>query len=76
MLFLKTKSEMETELDQLTMDKMRLDKFFSLYLDKFGSKMNHEKPDTKIWNLYKQKMTEYTTLSTAIKTLEYRISKV
>lgn len=76
MLFLKTKSEMETELGQLTMDKMRLDKFFSLYLDKFGSKMNHEKPDTKIWHLYKQKMTEYTALSTAIKTLEYRISKV
>lgn len=76
MLFLKTKSEMETELEQLTMDKMRLDKFFSLYLEKFGSKMDHNKPDTKIWDLYKQKLTEYTAMSTAIKTLQYRISKV
>jgi hypothetical protein len=75
MLFLKSKSEMETELNQLTMDKMRLDKFFSLYLDKFGSKMNHEKPDTKIWALYKQKMTEYSNMNVQIKTLQYRISK-
>lgn len=71
-----SKSEMIAERSKLVIDKMKLDKFFSLYLDKFGSKMDHEKPNTKIWTLYKQKMTEYSTLNTAIKTLEYRISKV
>lgn len=71
-----SKSEMVNQHAQLVIDKMKLDKFFSLYLDKFGSKMDHEKPNTKIWALYKQKMTEYSTLNTSIKTLEYRISKV
>lgn len=71
-----SKCEMITECEKLVIDKMKLDKFFSLYLDKYGSKMDHDKPDTKIWALYKQKMTEYSTLNTAIKTLEYRISKV
>lgn len=71
-----SKSEMVNQHAQLVIDKMKLDKFFSLYLDKFGSKMDHEKPNTKIWALYKQKMTEYSTLNTNIKTLEYRISKV
>ena len=71
-----SKSEMIAERSKLVIDKMKLDKFFSLYLDKFGSKMDHEKPNTKIWALYKQKMTEYSTLNTNIKTLEYRISKV
>ena len=71
-----SKSEMVNQHAQLVIDKMKLDKFFSLYLDKFGSKMDHEKPNTKSWALYKQKMTEYSTLNTNIKTLEYRISKV
>ena len=71
-----SKSEMIAEHSKLVIDKMKLDKFFSLYLDKFGSKMDHEKPNTKIWTLYKQKMTEYSTLNVSIKTLEYRISKV
>ncbi len=36
-------------------EKMKLDKFFSLFLDKFEKKMDPEKPDTPVWQLYKTK---------------------
>ena len=67
---------MLTELSQLRADKMKMDKFFTMYLDKFERKMDPEKPNTPVWNLYKQKMKEYDKVERQIKTLEYRISQV
>jgi hypothetical protein len=72
---MKTKSELLTEQSNLRMEKMRLDRFFSLYLDKFGSKMDHEKPNTKIWQLYKSKLKEYEEINRKIRHLEYWITK-
>jgi len=72
---MKSKSELITEQSNLKIEKMKLDRFFSLYLDKFGSKMDHEKPNTKIWQLYKSKLKEYEELSRKISHLEYWISK-
>jgi len=69
------KSELITQKDELQIEKMKMDKFFSLYLEKFGSKMDPKKPNTKIWNLYRSKMTEYGELTQKIRTLEYWISK-
>lgn len=76
MMYLATKTEMLTELSQLRADKMKMDKFFTMYLDKFERKMDPEKPNTPVWNLYKQKMKEYDKVERQIKTLEYRISQV
>ena len=59
----------------LLVDRMRLDKFFSMYLDKFGRKMDPEKTNTPIWNLYKVKMREYGELQQAIKAAEYYMKK-
>lgn len=72
---MKTKIELIAEKQTLQVEKMKLDKFFSMYLDKFGNKMDPEKPNTKIWELYKAKLKEYDTVSTKIKHLDYWISK-
>jgi len=70
-----SKSEMTEKREGLYIQKMKLDKFFSLYLEKFGSKMDPDKPNTKIWALYKTKLKEYDNLSREIKAIEYWISK-
>lgn len=69
------KSDLIKQKDDLQIQRMKLDKFFSWYLDKFGSKMDPKKPNTKVWQLYRSKMTEYGELATKIRTLEYWISK-
>ena len=56
-------------------DKMKLDKFFSMYLDKFGNKMDPEKTDTNIWKLYNLKSKEYSELNHAIRTANYYLNK-
>lgn len=59
----------------LLSDKMKLDKFFSMYLDKFGDKMDSEKTDTKIWKLYNSKSKEYSELNHAINSANYYLNK-
>ena len=57
------------------MQKMKLDKFFTMYLDKFDRKMDHENPNTPIWKLFKQKSAEYTKVCQDIRNCEYWIKK-
>lgn len=59
--------------DLLRIEKMKLDRFFSMYLDKFGDKMDSDKPNTTIWSLYKAKMKEYGEISQEIRRLDYWI---
>lgn len=75
-MYFASKEQMMNERNELVITKMKLDRFFSMYLDKYGSKMDPDKVDTNIWKLYKAKMKEYAELNTKIKTLEYRIQKV
>lgn len=75
MYYTMDKSELKHKRENLKVEKMKLDKFFSMYLDKFGSKMDSDKTDTKVWALYKVKLKEYGDLSTQIKHLDYWISK-
>lgn len=70
-----SKIELIKERQELIIEKMKLDRFFSMYLDKFGSKMDHEKPNTKIWQLYKNKFKEYGEVCQKIKRLDYWIAK-
>ena len=60
---------------QLIVERMRLDKFFSMYLDKFERKMDPEKTNTPIWDLYKKKLREYGDLQQVIKAAEYYMKK-
>ena len=60
---------------QLVVQKMKLDKFFSMFLEKFERKMDPDNTDTPIWKLYKTKMKEYGKISQEIKNEEYWIKK-
>lgn len=60
---------------QLLGERMRLDKFFSMYLDKFERKMDSEKTNTPIWDLYKKKLKEYGDLQQVILAAEYYMKK-
>lgn len=68
-------TELITKHNGLILERMRLDKFFSLFLDKFEGKMDHNNTDTPIWKLYKQKLKEYDTLQREIKATEYWLKK-
>jgi hypothetical protein len=56
-------------------EKMKLDKFFSLFLDKFEKKMDPEKTDTPVWQLYKTKTNEYAELNKSIRAAQYYLQK-
>lgn len=59
----------------LIVEKMKLDKFFSMFLEKFERKMDPDKTDTPIWKLYKTKLKEYDKINHGIRTAEYWIAK-
>ena len=59
----------------LVCQKMKLDKFFSMFLEKFERKMDSDNTDTPIWKLYKAKLKEYGKISQEIKNEEYWIKK-
>lgn len=59
----------------LQVQKMKMDKFFSMYLEKFERKMDPEKPDTPIWKLYKTKTKEYNKLCQELRNVDYWIKK-
>ena len=59
----------------LIVDRMKLDKFFSMFLEKFERKMDPDKTDTPIWKLYKTKLKEYDKINHGIRTAEYWITK-
>jgi hypothetical protein len=61
--------------NSLQIEKMKLDKFFSMFLEKFERKMDADKTDTPIWKLYKTKLKEYDKISQEIKNTQYWISK-
>lgn len=61
--------------NNLLVERMKMDRFFTLFLDKFERKMDPDKTDTPIWKLYKTKLKEYDTINHGIKTAEYWIAK-
>jgi hypothetical protein len=67
--------ELQKTYSKLLSERMKLDKFFSLYLDKFERKMDQENTNTPIWNLYKKKLKEYADLGKTIKAAEYYLKK-
>jgi hypothetical protein len=65
----------KTKRQELLIQKMKLDKFFTMYLDKFDRQMDLERTDTPIWKLYKQKSTDYNKVCQEIRNTEYWIKK-
>ena len=56
-------------------ERMKMDKFFTMYLDKFEKKMDPDNTKTPIWDLYKKKLKEYSEIQQAIKAANYFIGK-
>jgi hypothetical protein len=54
---------------------MKLDKFFSMFLQKFERNMDPEKPDTPVWKLYKAKLKEYDKVQSELRAVAYWIKK-
>jgi hypothetical protein len=63
------------EYQELLRVKMRLDKFFSMFLDQYGDQMDSDNTDTPVWKLYKAKLKDYDTISRSIKETEYWMKK-
>ena len=54
---------------------MKLDKFFSMFLEKFERQMDPDRTDTPVWKLYKNKLKEYEKVDNELRTTQYWISK-
>ena len=61
--------------NSLQIEKMKLDKFFSMFLEKFERKMDSDVTDTPVWKLYKAKLKEYDKVSQELKNTKYWITK-
>jgi hypothetical protein len=59
----------------LQIQKMKLDKFFSMFLEKFERQMDPDKTDTPVWKLYKNKLKEYEKVDHELKATQYWINK-
>lgn len=69
------KASLKTMYSDLLKERMKQDKFFSMFLEKFERKMDHEKADTPIWKLYKKKREAYANIASLIKSAEYQMRK-
>ena len=56
---------------ELIREKVLLGAFMTKFLDKFERKMNADKVDTPIWDLYHAKMREYNRVDGLIKCAQY-----
>jgi hypothetical protein len=68
-------NELKQKLNDLHVQKMRMDKFFSMFLEKFERKMDPDNTNTPIWKLYKTKLKEYEKIEYEIKTTKYWMLK-
>ena len=69
------KESLKTMYSNLLKERMRQDKFFSMFLEKFERKMDHDKADTPIWKFYKKKREHYANIASLIKSAEYQMRK-
>lgn len=65
----------KTKRHELLIQKMKMDKFLTMYLDKFDKQMDHESPNTPVWKLFKQKSADYNKLCQEIRNCDYWIKK-
>jgi len=68
-------NELLTKKQELQVQKMKLDKFFSMFLEKFERQMDPDRLDTPVWKLYKNKLKEYEKVQHEIKATQYWINK-
>lgn len=62
-------TELATIKNTLTVDKMKLDRFFSVFLDE--AEMDTEDTNTHEWITYREMLKEYERVNDLIKTTDY-----
>lgn len=67
--------QIKDELNNLSRERDKLDRFLSRFLEQFEMKMDHEEPNSPYFKLYKDKISERAKLSESIKSLEFRMKK-
>jgi len=72
---LRDRESLDKMMDTLTREKAILNTFMSKFLDKFERKMNSDKVDTPIWDLYKTKMREYNQIDGLIRSAQYYLER-
>lgn len=70
-----TMNDLLEKRQQLILEKMKLDKFFSMFLEKFERQMDSDKTDTPVWKLYKNKLKEYEKVDHELKATQYWLNK-
>jgi hypothetical protein len=73
---MKTITELNTKFKDLTIAKVKLDRFFTKFLDKFDKQMDSCNTNTPIWKLYNTKCKEYEEITYQIRSTEYYMNKV
>ena len=68
------KKELQEMHQELIVNKMRLDKFFSIFLEE--NELDHDDLDDPNWVIYKDRLSEYRTTSHLIKRAEYHMGKL
>lgn len=67
--------EIKERLSKLQKQRMKLDQFMSMFLEKFERQMKYEELDTPVWDLYRKKNKEYTEVCSQIKKATYYLNK-
>ena len=69
------KSKLQELLNEVIIQKMKMDKFFSMFLEKFENDMDPNVLGTPIWNLYNTKMSQYKELRSLETATKYYLSR-
>jgi hypothetical protein len=69
--YINTMQHSRYNLNKLQLELMQLDRFFTMFLDKFAKEMDPDTPDTPIWKLYRKKTLDYNRIATDIRAARY-----
>jgi len=64
-------TKLQSILDKLIVDKMKIDKFFSIFLD--NTELEDTNTDTDDWTIYKEMLKEYERIDHLLTTSRYHI---
>ena len=68
-------ARLKTKLADLLVQRIKMDQFFELFLEKFENEMKPNKTDTAVWKAYHKKYDEYERLSREIQTTEHLLRR-
>ena len=64
-------NNMAQHYDELLLERARMDKFFSIFLDE--NDLDEEEFTSPAWNIYKKKLEEYSYLDLKIRSVELKL---